>query len=66
MNWTQLFFLKKAKEWAGLRDMKLDQPGHVCFAEEQISMWKELAFRATEEFINASVMCETIALPNQS
>ena len=38
MNWTWLFFVKKAKEWARLRDMKLDQPGHVCFAEEQISM----------------------------
>ena len=66
MNWTRLFFLKKAKEWAGLRDMKLDQPGHVCFSEEQISMRKELAFQATKEFIEAGVMCEAIALPNQS
>ena len=66
MNWTQLFFINKAKEWAWLRDLVPDKPGHICFAEGQISMWKELAFQATKEFINASVMCEAIALPNLS
>ena len=59
-------FSQESKEWAGLRDMKLDQPGHVCFAEEQISLWKELVFWATKDFIDAGVMCEAIALPNQS
>lgn len=66
MNWTRLFFINKAKEWARLRDSVPDKPGHTCFAEGQISMWKELAFQATKEFINAGVMCEAIALPNLS
>ena len=65
MNWAWVFFLKKAKEWARLRDLKLDQPEHVCFAQGHISMWKELAFLATKEFIDAGVMCEAIALLKQ-
>ena len=66
MNWTRLFFINKAKEWAQLRDCMPDKPRDTCFAEGQISMWKELAFQATKEFINAGVMCEAIALPNLS
>jgi hypothetical protein len=66
MNWTRLFFINKAKEWARLRDLVLDKPGHVCFAEGQINMWKELAFQATKAFINAGVMCEAITLANHS
>jgi hypothetical protein len=66
MNWTQLFFLNKANEWAGLSNLVPDKPGHVCFAEGQISMWKELAFQATKAFINAGVMCNAITLPKQS
>ncbi|EDR10747.1 uncharacterized protein LACBIDRAFT_315474 [Laccaria bicolor S238N-H82] len=66
MNWTRLYFINKAREWAGLRDLVPDKPGHVCFAKGQISMWKELAFQATEELINPGVMCEAIALPNPS
>jgi hypothetical protein len=66
MNWTRLFFINKAKEWARLRDSVPDKPGHTCFAKGQISMWKKLAFQATKKFINAGVMCEAIALPNLS
>ena len=66
MNWTWLFFINKAKEWARLRDSVPDKPRHTCFAEGQISMWKELAFQATIFFINAGVMCEAIALLNLS
>ena len=66
MNWTWVFFLKKAKEWARLRDLRQDKSRHVCLAKGQISMWKKLAFQATKKFINAGVMCEEIALPNQS
>ena len=66
MNWTRLFFINKAKEWTRLRDLVPEKPGHVCFAEGQINMWKGLAYQATKEFINAGVMCEAITLHNQS
>jgi len=66
MNWTWLCFINKAKDWTQLRDLVLNKPGHVCFAEGQINMWKELCFQVTKAFINASVMCEAITLPNHS
>ena len=66
MNWTRLFFINKAKEWAQLRDSVPNKPRHICFAEGQISIWKEIAFQAMKEFINVGVMCKAIALPNVS
>ena len=60
MNWTRLFFLNKVKEWAELKDLAPDKPGHVCFAEEQVNIWRQLAFRATKAFVEAGVMCEDI------
>ena len=66
MNWTQLFFINKVKDWTQLRDFMLDKPGHVCFAKGQINMWQELSFQEMKAYINASVMCEAITLPNHS
>ena len=47
MEWTVRFYMHKAHEWQAQREYRVFSPGHVAYANEQISLWNELG-RVTE------------------
>ena len=49
MEWTQLFFNHKAKEWKDMADDS-GTPGQRSYAEKQSAMWLGLSHESIESF----------------